>query len=220
MSTALAGGLKSLGLDEASVVGPLCRDHRGLIIAMAACGKLGARLVLMNTGFARVLTWVDEGTDLPDDVPTIDGIIAANGTEPLRAPTKIGGIVVPTSDTTGLPKGAPRAKVSPLATAELVDRVPFPRRGRHKQFIDSYMYSGDMGHFDENGLLFVDGRGKLLRRVLTEMDVDSRPDPVGSLLQALNRLRSRRELRRARIGSYAFTCATVAQRNRQASGSP
>ena len=163
MSTALARGLKSLSVDEASVVGLLCRDHRGLIIAMAACGKLGARLVLMNTGFAkpqfaqvcdregvkvvlhdseflslldalpaalpRVLTWVDEGTDLPDDVPTIDGIIAANGTEPLRAPTKIGGIVVLTSGTTGLPKGAPRAKVSPLATAELVDRVPFPRRG-------------------------------------------------------------------------------------------
>ena len=30
--------------------------------------------------------------------------------------------------------------------------------GRHKQIIDGYMSSGDMGHFDENGLLFVDGR--------------------------------------------------------------
>ena len=30
--------------------------------------------------------------------------------------------------------------------------------GRHKQLIDGYMSSGDMGHFDENGLLFVDGR--------------------------------------------------------------
>ncbi len=30
--------------------------------------------------------------------------------------------------------------------------------GRHKQVIDGYMSSGDMGHFDENGLLFVDGR--------------------------------------------------------------
>ena len=162
MSTALARGLKRLAVDEGSVVGLLCRDHRGLIIAMAACGKLGARLVLMNTGFAkpqfaqvcdregvevvlhdseflglldalppdlpRVLTWVDEGTD-PDGVPTIDGIIAANGTEPLPPPTKPGGSVVLTSGTTGLPKGAPRAKVSPLATAELVDRVPFPRKG-------------------------------------------------------------------------------------------
>jgi fatty-acyl-CoA synthase len=163
MSTALARGLKRLGVDEGSVVGLLCRDHRGLIIAMASCGKLGTRLVLMNTGFAkpqfaqvcdregvkvvlhdseflslldalpaevpRVLTWVDEGTDLPDDVPTIDGIIAANGTEPLPPPTKPGGSVVLTSGTTGLPKGAPRAKVSPLATVGLVDRVPFPREG-------------------------------------------------------------------------------------------
>jgi fatty-acyl-CoA synthase len=30
--------------------------------------------------------------------------------------------------------------------------------GRHKQIIDGYMSSGDMGYFDENGLLFVDGR--------------------------------------------------------------
>src|SRR6201987_244383 len=53
MSTALARGLKRLGFDEGSVVGLLGRDHRGLVIAMASCGKLGARLVLMNTGFAK-----------------------------------------------------------------------------------------------------------------------------------------------------------------------
>jgi fatty-acyl-CoA synthase len=53
MSTALARGLKRLGIGAGSVVGLLCRDHRGLIIAMASCGKLGARLVLMNTGFAK-----------------------------------------------------------------------------------------------------------------------------------------------------------------------
>jgi len=163
MSTALAHGLKRLGVDEGSVVGLLCRDHRGLIIAMASFGKLGARLVLMNTGFAkpqfaevckredvkvvlhdseflslldalpaelpRVLTWVDAGTDLPDDVPTIDSIIATNSTEPLPPPTKPGGSVVLTSGTTGLPKGAPRAKLSPFATVQLIDRVPFPRKG-------------------------------------------------------------------------------------------
>jgi fatty-acyl-CoA synthase len=163
MSTAMAHGLKRLGIDEGVVVGLLCRDHRGLIIAMAACGKLGARLVLMNTGFAkpqfaqvcerenvkavlhdseftglldalpaglpRVLTWVDTGTDVPDGAASIDDIIAANPTEPLPAPNKPGGSVVLTSGTTGLPKGAPRVKVSPLATAGLVDRVPFPRKG-------------------------------------------------------------------------------------------
>jgi len=163
MSTALARGLERLGVDEGSVVGLLCRDHRGLVIAMASCGKLGARLVLMNTGFAkpqfaqvceredvkvvlhdseflslldalpaelpRVLAWVDDGTHPPDDMPTIDAIIATNSTEPLPPPTKPGGVVVLTSGTTGLPKGAPRAKVSPFATAQLIDRVPFPRKG-------------------------------------------------------------------------------------------
>ncbi|BBX67924.1 acyl-CoA synthetase [Mycolicibacterium psychrotolerans] len=162
-STALGRGLGQMGVGQGSVVGLLCRDHRGLIIAMAACGKLGARLVLMNTGFAkpqfaqvcerenvkvvlhdseflglldalpadlpRVLTWVDEGADRPAGVPTLDDIVAANPTEPLPAPGKPGGFVILTSGTTGLPKGAPRAKVSPFATAQVVDRIPFPRQG-------------------------------------------------------------------------------------------
>ena len=188
MSTALAHGLKRLGIDEGLVVGVLCRDHRGLIIAMAACGKVGARLVLMNTGFAkpqfaqvcereyvkallhdsefsglldalpadlpRMLTWVEEGTHPPDDMPTIDGIIATNSTEPLPPPTKPGGVVVLTSGTTGLPKGAPRAKVPPLATAGLVDRVPFPRKGTmvivspifHGTGLATYLVGGTLGN--------------------------------------------------------------------------
>jgi fatty-acyl-CoA synthase len=163
MSTALARGLKRLGIGAGSVVGLLCRDHRGLIIAMASCGKLGARLVLMNTGFAkpqfaqvcerecvkvvlhdsefsglldalpadlpRVLTWVDDGIDVPAGVHTIDDIIAANPSEPLPAPSKLGGFVVLTSGTTGLPKGAPREKLSLYATAQAIDRVPYPRKG-------------------------------------------------------------------------------------------
>jgi fatty-acyl-CoA synthase len=163
MSTALARGLKRLGIGAGSVVGLLCRDHRGLIIAMASCGKLGARLVLMNTGFAkpqfaqvcerecvkvvlhdsefsglldalpadlpRVLTWIDDGIDAPAGVQTIDDIIAANPSEPLPAPSKLGGFVVLTSGTTGLPKGAPREKLSLYATAQAIDRVPYPRKG-------------------------------------------------------------------------------------------
>lgn len=162
-SWALAHGLQGLGLKEGSVVGLLCRDHRGLIVAMAGCGKLGVRLVLMNTGFAkpqfaevcaregvsvvmhdseflglldalptelpRVLTWVDDDVELPDGAQTIDDIVAANPTGPLPPPSKPGGSVILTSGTTGLPKGAPRDAVSPFATAQIVDRVPFPRKG-------------------------------------------------------------------------------------------
>src|ERR1700733_6525471 len=163
MSTALRCGLQRLGTGAGSVVGLLCRDQRGLINACASCGKLGARLVLMNTGFARpqfaqvceregvkvvlhdseflslldalpaelprVLTWVDDDCHPPDDMPTIDGIIATNSSEPLLPPTKSGGIVVLTSGTTGLPKGAPRVKFSPFATVQIIDRVPYPRKG-------------------------------------------------------------------------------------------
>lgn len=162
-SWALAHGLQRLGVSPGSVVGVLCRDHRGLVITMAACGKAGARMVLMNTGFAkpqfaevcerekvtvvlhdseflglldalpadlpRVLTWVDDGAELPAGAQTLDDIIATNSTEPLPAPSKAGGSVILTSGTTGLPKGAPRETVSPLATAQIVDRIPFPRKG-------------------------------------------------------------------------------------------
>ena len=162
-SWALARGLQQLGVSEGSVVGVLCRDHRGLVVTMAACGKLDARMVLMNTGFAkpqfaevcaregigvvlhdseflglldalppelpRVLTWVDEGAELPEAARTLDDIVAANSSEPLPAPSKAGGSVILTSGTTGLPKGAPRDTVNPLATAQIVDRIPFPRKG-------------------------------------------------------------------------------------------
>jgi fatty-acyl-CoA synthase len=188
MSSALAHGLTRLGVDEGSVVALLCRDHRGLIIAMAACGKVGARFVLMNTGFAkpqfaqvcerekvravlcdsefsgllealpadmpRVLTWVDEDADVPAGAHTIDEVIAANSSEPLPRPRKPGGSVVLTSGTTGLPKGAPRVKVSPLATAEFVDRIPFPRKGTvvivspifHGTGLATYLIGGALGN--------------------------------------------------------------------------
>ena len=162
-SWALAHGLQRLGVQEGSVVGLLCRDHRGLVVAMAGCGKLGARLVLMNTGFAkpqfaevckregvkvvmhdseflglldalppelpRIITWVDEGAELPAGAQTLDDMVAANSTEPIPTPSKPGGSVILTSGTTGLPKGAPRDTVSPFASAQLADRVPFPRKG-------------------------------------------------------------------------------------------
>ena len=162
-SWAFARGLQSLGVTAGSVVGVLCRDHRGLALAMAACGKLGARMVLMNTGFAkpqfaqvcdrekvgvmlhdseflglldalpadlpRVLTWVDDGAELPAGAHTLDDIVTTNSTAPLPPPPKVGGSVILTSGTTGLPKGAPRGAVAPLATAQIIDRIPFPRKG-------------------------------------------------------------------------------------------
>ena len=52
-SNALARAWRKDGLDDSSVIAVLCRDHRGLIETMFAAGKLGAKLLLMNTGFAK-----------------------------------------------------------------------------------------------------------------------------------------------------------------------
>ncbi len=51
-SNALARAWQHQGMDHNSVIALLCRDHRGLVESMFAAGKLGARVLLMNTGFA------------------------------------------------------------------------------------------------------------------------------------------------------------------------
>ncbi|WP_280412734.1 acyl-CoA synthetase [Nocardia asiatica] len=52
-SNALTRGLAAAGIGPGTVLAALCRDHRGMALALLAAGKLGARLVLMNTGFAK-----------------------------------------------------------------------------------------------------------------------------------------------------------------------
>ncbi len=52
-SNALARAWQEQGLTDKSVIAVLCRDHRGLLDTMFATGKLGAKLLLMNTGFAK-----------------------------------------------------------------------------------------------------------------------------------------------------------------------
>jgi fatty-acyl-CoA synthase len=81
-SNALARAWRTQGLDEASTVALLCRDHRGLVEAMFAAGKIGAKVLLMNTGFAKpqfaavveregvaALVYDEEFTDILGDVP-------------------------------------------------------------------------------------------------------------------------------------------------------
>ena len=51
-TNALAHGLQELGVVEGERVGILCRNHRGFIEAVAACSKLGAHALMLNTGFA------------------------------------------------------------------------------------------------------------------------------------------------------------------------
>lgn len=129
------------------VVGLLARDHVGAVVTLAACGYAGSRVVLLNTGAAapQLAQVLDrEGVDVvahdaefaavvaaaSDDRPRLatDDLPACEPGDPPPLPERSGGLVVLTSGTTGAPKGAPRPRVNPLQAAQVVDRLPFPRR--------------------------------------------------------------------------------------------
>ena len=128
----------------------LCRNHRWAVDAMIACGKFGARLVLLNTGFSRVqladvaaregvsaLVFDEEFADLLSGVPAsvrrfvtadLDALISTYSGEVAGPPARQAGMVLLTGGTTGTPKGAPRQVRSPLMAVQFLDRVPL-RRG-------------------------------------------------------------------------------------------
>src|SRR4051812_46484566 len=51
-SSALAKSLRAKEIGPETVVAVLCRDHRGPIETLLACGKLGATTILLGTGLA------------------------------------------------------------------------------------------------------------------------------------------------------------------------
>jgi fatty-acyl-CoA synthase len=152
-SNALARALAAQGIRAGAVVAALHRNSRYLMTTAGAASKLGVRLVLMNSGFAGpqladvaareqvscILAdeeFRDLLTVLPSDTLRIvgdqhDELIAGRPTWPLPAPSRPGGLVLLTSGTTGTPKGAPRNKIDPLQSAQLLDRIPWPRDGAY-----------------------------------------------------------------------------------------
>ncbi|WP_069160796.1 AMP-binding protein [Nocardia altamirensis] len=154
---ALARGFTALGLGTGDTVATLVRDRRELVDTMLGAARIGARLVLLNTGFAgpqladvvvregvNVVVYDQEFADLlrvlpPQvrrvlavhdgvvDEPTIDELIAGNDTADLAPPPRQGGFVLLTGGTTGTPKGVPREVKSPLAAAALLERIPLRR---------------------------------------------------------------------------------------------
>jgi acyl-CoA synthetase (AMP-forming)/AMP-acid ligase II len=152
-ANALARAFAERGLGPGSVVALLARDHRGAVDTMIAAGKLGARILLMNTGFATpqlvdvarrekidAVVYDQEFTGLVDaiegdvqrflawtdepDGTSLAALIDGTDDRPVPNPPHPGGLVLLTSGTTGTPKGAPRTVRSPLAAAQFLDRIP------------------------------------------------------------------------------------------------
>lgn len=137
-SSRLARALADRDIGAGSRVALLCRNHRGPIEAMGACAKLGADVVLLNTGLSAEqlgavldeqradLVIADE--DLSEGLESVpqrgetllgwvDGepgaahleqLVDAGGDAMLPARPPAGRLIVLTSGTTGTPKGARR----------------------------------------------------------------------------------------------------------------
>jgi len=149
-SNALARGLLDHGVGPGAVLAVLYRNHRGVLMALSAANKIGARVVLMNTGFAgpqlaEVCLRENVAAVLADDefaevlamVPrsirrlALDEVAQGRRPTAMPAPSRPGGMVLLTSGTTGTPKGAPRNRIDPLQTAQLLDRIPWPAGGSY-----------------------------------------------------------------------------------------
>lgn len=134
----LSHALQERGVGAGDSVALLARNHRNFIIAMVAIMQLGGRVLLLNTmasgpqvseltkregakfimldeeflavGEAAgrdklILTWADEDSA---DLPTIDAISKGQPTSATKKPKRSGQVIIFTSGTTGLPKGAKR----------------------------------------------------------------------------------------------------------------
>lgn len=147
-SSTLAAALAEAGATGDSRVGILCRNSPMFGYALLACVKLGADVVLLNTGlgqFQLAETIAGEAVDwvLHDDefaemlaVPQAFGtaelsvLIAGPPLRRIPPPQRQSRLVILTSGTTGRPKGATRPSNSSAAAsaAALLGRIPLRAR--------------------------------------------------------------------------------------------
>ncbi|HET6705430.1 AMP-binding protein, partial [Amycolatopsis sp.] len=157
-TTRLATALRRYGVDDESRVLLMCRNHNAMVEAMIACGKLGADVLLMNTGLAPasvadfagrhrpalVLADDEFARHLPSAVPrvstwssgeepgpTTEELIGTSPAGRITPPDSPGRIVVLTSGTSGLPKGARRPTPrGPADAAAVLSVIPLRAEAR------------------------------------------------------------------------------------------
>ena len=134
---AMARGLVAAGVGPGVRVGLLCRNHRGAVETQVAVGKLGADVVLLNTGLSagqlsEVATELQLHTvvadpefdaalrGLPDGCVVVHDLTELDGPGPLPWRPPAGRTIVLTSGTTGTPKGARRPPPHSLAPAAAI----------------------------------------------------------------------------------------------------
>jgi len=148
----LANGLTQFGVRQGRRVALMCRNHGAMVESMIACGKLGASVVLLNTGLSAdqvidtvhshrptVIMADDEFFPLLRDLPaalprirtwgeaepTVDGLIELASPRKPKAPSNPGKVIVLTSGTSSNPKGARRRNPQGLRTAAaILSRIP------------------------------------------------------------------------------------------------
>lgn len=153
-SNAVAHALLARGVSPGTCVGILCRNHRGFLDILLACGKVGVRTLLLNTDFAgpqladvcrregvQLIVLDDEFVEMAAGLATSLGQLVARGattgetlesyaqsgeTHPPPRPTEPFRLVALTSGTTGTPSGVPRHFGGSLAVpAGILSKIPY-----------------------------------------------------------------------------------------------
>lgn len=153
-SNALAWAWRGHGVRQDSAIGVLCRNHRGLLDAVFAAGKLGAQVVLLDTGLGAselveavqhegvtALVYDDEFAHLVTAVPdrvrrfaawpgggrnavTLDELIAAAPSHEPPQPAEPGGLVLLSPARGGMSRGVPCRANPAHVAARFLERIP------------------------------------------------------------------------------------------------
>jgi len=161
-ANAVAHALARLEVGPGRTVGLMCRNNRVFLEATLAASKLGADLVLLNTDFGphqlgEVLKREGVGVAVFDDefAPTFnmagfegssvsetqirEALITEDRTS-LDPPQRPGRIVIMTSGTTGLPKGAQRATLTPSVDVVVSAFSQLPLRARESVVVSPPLF--------------------------------------------------------------------------------